>query len=52
VENARIIQRESTAVDICLLETAVNTALASRFNADIKSPKIQTGTITYHFVAQ
>jgi hypothetical protein len=52
VEEARIIEGESTTADICLIETAVNTALISRFNADINSPKLQVGTLTYHFVAQ
>ena len=52
VENARIISGESTTSDTCLLETAVQTAMISRFNPDIKSAKIQTGTLTYNFVAQ
>ena len=52
VEEARIIETESTTTDRCLEETAVNTALISRFNPDIYSPKIQAGTLTYHFVAQ
>jgi hypothetical protein len=52
VEEARIVEGESTTNDICLIEAAMNTALISRFNADINSPKIQTGTLTYHFVAQ
>jgi hypothetical protein len=52
VEKALIIANESTTSDLCLIETAVNTALISRFNSDINFPKIQTGTLTYHFVAQ
>ena len=52
VEEAKIIETGSTASDPCLVETALKTALISRFNPDIKSPKIQTGTLTYHFVAQ
>jgi hypothetical protein len=52
VEEARVIETSSTATDPCLAETAVSTALVSRFNADINSPKIQTGTLTYEFVAQ
>ena len=52
VENAQVLARESTTKDPCLIETAVNSALISRFNADINSPKVQKGTITYHFVAQ
>jgi hypothetical protein len=52
VEKAQIIAKESTTSDPCLIETAVTTALISRFNSDYKSLKIQTGTLTYHFVAQ
>ena len=52
VERAQIIAGESTTSDPCLTETAVATALISRFNSDIKSPKIQTGTLSYQFVAQ
>ncbi|MCJ7448735.1 MAG: hypothetical protein MUO72_13695 [Bacteroidales bacterium] len=52
VEDARVIANESTTSDLCLVETAVNSALISRFNQDINSPKIQTGTLSYHFVAQ
>jgi hypothetical protein len=52
VEKAQIIAGQSTTSEPCLLETAVSTALISRFNPDVNSPKIQTGTLTYHFVAQ
>jgi len=52
VTSATVIQAESTTNDPCLVETAVNTALISRFNPDIKAEKNQTGTLTYHFVAQ
>jgi hypothetical protein len=52
VENARIIEKESSTSDICLVETAIATALISRFNADLKAPRSQTGTLSYHFVAQ
>jgi hypothetical protein len=52
VEKALIIANESTTSDQCLIETAVITALISRFNPDVNSPKIQTGTLSYHFVAQ
>ncbi|MEI8224421.1 MAG: hypothetical protein WCG82_00670 [Bacteroidota bacterium] len=52
VEKALIIANESTTLDPCLIETAVTTALISRFNPDVNSPKIQTGTLSYHFVAQ
>jgi hypothetical protein len=52
VQKAQIVERESTVSDPCLVETAVNTALISRFNSDINSPKIQIGMLTYQFVAQ
>ena len=52
VEEAKVIPGESTTNDPCLIETAISTALSSRFNPDINSPKIQRGTLTYLFVAQ
>ncbi|MGE5419568.1 MAG: energy transducer TonB [Chloroflexota bacterium] len=52
VEEARIIPGESTTNDPCLVETAVSTAMISKFNPDVKAPKVQKGTLTYHFVAQ
>ena len=52
VIKALIITNESTTSDPCLIETAVSTALISRFNSDINSPKTETGTLSYHFVAQ
>jgi hypothetical protein len=52
VEKATIIPGESTTTELCLIETAVTAALISRFNTDIKSPRIQKGTLSYHFVAQ
>jgi len=52
VEKALIIASESTTSDPCLIETAVRTALISRFSPDVYSPKIQSGTLTYVFVAQ
>jgi hypothetical protein len=52
VEKVQVIENESTTSDPCLVETAVTTALISRFNSDINSLKIQTGTLTYQFVAQ
>jgi hypothetical protein len=52
VQKAQIAERESTASDPCLIETAVNTALISRFNPDANAPRIQLGTLTYQFVAQ
>ena len=52
VISARMIESESTTSDPCLVETAVNAALISRFNPDINAQKIETGTLTFHFVAQ
>ena len=52
VQKAQIVDRESTASDPCLIETAINTALLSRFNPDTNSPRIQIGMLTYLFVAQ
>lgn len=52
VQKAQVIERESTVSDPCLIETAVNTALQSRFNPDANSPRIEIGSLTYQFVAQ
>jgi TonB family protein len=52
VTNASVLAAGSTTTDPCLLETAVSTALISRFNPDIKAIKNETGTLTYQFVAQ
>jgi hypothetical protein len=52
VERAVIIANESSTSDPCLLETAIQTALISRFDSDARSPKIQTGTLSYQFMAQ
>ena len=52
VENASVIEGESTAKDECLMETATDSALISRFEPDLNAPRIQKGTLTYIFVAQ
>jgi hypothetical protein len=52
VEKATVIASESTTSDECLIETAANSALLSRFNPDYSSAKVQTGTLSYQFVAQ
>jgi hypothetical protein len=52
VENASVIEGESTVKDECLMETATGSALISRFEPDLNAPKIQKGTLTYIFVAQ
>lgn len=52
VEEARVVSTESAITDPCLTDTAVSTALISRFSPDINAPRIQVGTLTYEFVAQ
>jgi hypothetical protein len=52
VTEARVVAAESSTTELCLIETAVNSALISLFNISPGSPKKQTGTITFHFVAQ
>ena len=52
VENVQIIAHETTTADECLIETAIGSAMISRFSPDLKAPKTQKGTLTYHFVAQ
>jgi outer membrane biosynthesis protein TonB len=52
VTSAKIIESESTTSDPCLIEAAINSALISRFSPDINAQKIQTGSLTYLFVAQ
>ena len=52
VEKSTVIAGQSSTSDPCLVEAAVKTAVLSRFNSDINSPRLQTGTLTYHFVAQ
>jgi hypothetical protein len=52
VVSAKISTSESTTSDNCLLETAVKAAMLSRFNPDNNALARQTGTLTFHFVAQ
>jgi hypothetical protein len=52
VLSAKIIPAESTTADPCLIEAAISSAVISRFSPDVNAPKVQTGTLTYHFVAQ
>ena len=52
VEKTLVIGSQSTTTDQCLIEAAVRAAEITRFNSDLNAPKIQTGTLTYHFVAQ
>ena len=52
IMSAKIIPAESTTSDPCLIEAAVSSAVISRFSPDVNAPKVQTGTLTYHFVAQ
>ena len=52
VLTAKVIPAESSTADPCLIETAVNAGLISRFNPDAFAPKVEAGTLTYHFVSQ
>jgi hypothetical protein len=52
VENASIMEGESSTRDDCLVETAIKTAMISRFDPSDNAPEIQKGTLTYIFVAQ
>jgi hypothetical protein len=52
VIRAEVISSDSTTSEECLIETAVNAALISRFNPDAAAEKVQKGTLTYNFVAQ
>ena len=52
VVSAKVISGESSTKDQCLLETAVSYAMMSRFNRSPNSPAKQSGTLTFHFVAQ
>jgi hypothetical protein len=52
VEKTLVIASESTTSDPCLVEAAVRAAVITRFNSSISAPRVQTGTLTYHFVAQ
>ena len=51
VVKATVAASESVT-DECLIETAISSALVSKFNSDINAPKIQTGTLAFQFVAQ
>ena len=52
VVKASIITASSTTIEECLIETAINAAMLSKFNYDASAQKIQVGTLTYQFVAQ
>lgn len=52
VEKTVVLAGESTTADQCLIEAAVRAALITRFNSSVNAPKVQTGTLSYHFVAQ
>ncbi len=52
VERTTVAQAESTATDECLIESAIGTAMRSRFESKLDGPKIQKGLLTYIFVAQ
>ncbi len=46
------VTEESSSVDGCMRETAVEAALGSRFNVDGSAPDKHHGTITYVFIPQ
>lgn len=48
----KVNSQESTTTDPCIIEAATEAVMISKFNPDINAPRIQTGTLTYHFVAQ
>jgi len=52
ITSAKIIASQSSTAEPCLTETAIKTAFMSRFNTDLNASKLQSGTLTYHFVAQ
>jgi hypothetical protein len=52
VISASVIPSESTTSDPCLTESAVGSALESKFTADVNAPRVQRGTLTFVFVAQ
>jgi hypothetical protein len=52
VTKAEIIAAESSTSEECLIETAVSSALKTRFNPDANVLKTEAGTLTYEFVAQ
>lgn len=52
VVKASVAAAESTTSDPCLTETAINSALSSRFTPNAGAVKTQTGTLTYIFVPQ
>lgn len=46
------VERSLSSSDHCMQTTAVNSALASRFNMDTSAPAKHRGTITYIFIPQ
>lgn len=44
--------KKSSTSEICINETALESAQQCRFNSDLNAPSRQKGTITYTFVAQ
>ncbi len=56
-QKGRVVQAETkksgeTANEICLADAALTAARVTRFNSDYDAPVRQTGSITYHFIAQ
>lgn len=52
VITAKIDVAGSSTSDPCLTETAIGSAMKSRFNPDQSAPQRQQGTVTFHFVPQ
>jgi hypothetical protein len=52
ITESKIDELSSSTLDQCLTETALLAISKSRFNPDDKAPKNQSGTVTFHFVAQ
>lgn len=52
VELATFNQRESDSRESCFIQAARSAALRTRFNFDSNAPRLQSGYIIYHFIAQ
>ncbi|MBT4399840.1 MAG: hypothetical protein HOD37_10190 [Bacteroidetes bacterium] len=52
VELVSVDKASSTTSDPCLIKAAKDAALKTRFNFSTKAPMLQSGTISYNFIAQ
>jgi len=52
IMDAKIDPTNSSTIDPCLFEAAIGAINRTRFNPDSNAEPRQSGTITYHFVAQ